>query len=173
MSNSDQVFLSSNRRHDAAIRRQNKGYAFRVPTVADAEGVSQFDVARTLKIGMYRVGALITGDQLAGVHNARGQAGVSTESVDRQITRRAGLGCCAGSGCSFATVRARFYMGSSHAELPVIGNSCSFPCAHASPTDASCVCGTPRVTASGSTRGRNVSSGRKLTRRQERRVARN
>ena len=92
MRNSDPVFSSSDRRHDAAIRRQDKGYSFRVPTVTDAEWVSQFDAAKVLKIGLYRVGALITTGQLAAAHNARGQAGVSMESVDRQIARRAGAG---------------------------------------------------------------------------------
>jgi hypothetical protein len=86
------MFLSSDRRHDAAIRRQNDGYSFRVPTVADVEWVSQFDAATMLKIGGYRVGVLISTSQLNPVHNARGQAGVSKESVDRQVIRRAKAG---------------------------------------------------------------------------------
>ena len=86
------MFLSSDRRHAAAIRRQNEGYRFRVPTVADVEWVSQFDAATMHRIGVYRVGLLISTNQLSPVHNARGQAGVSKESVDREVGRRVQAG---------------------------------------------------------------------------------
>ena len=88
----DRMFLACDRRDDAALRRQNEGYRYRVPTVANDEWVSQFDAATMLKIGVYRVGVLTSTNQLSPVHNARGQAGVSKESVDRQVGRRSSAG---------------------------------------------------------------------------------
>jgi hypothetical protein len=85
--------LWSDRRDAAAVRRQNKGYSFRVRTVANAEWVSQLDAAKELKIGRgLRVGALVITRQLEPVQNARGQAGVSLESLNRQKARRDGAG---------------------------------------------------------------------------------
>ena len=84
--------VTSSRERQAALRKQNRGYAFSVTEVPDAEWVSQFEAARELGIRGFRVGVLIMSGQLDPVHNGRGQAGVSRSSVETQRSRRVGVG---------------------------------------------------------------------------------
>lgn len=80
------------KRMAAAVKRQDRGYSFPVPKVPDADWVSQFEAARELRIGHFRVGALVVSGQLDAVHNSRRQAGVSRASVEKQRSRRVGIG---------------------------------------------------------------------------------
>lgn len=84
------------RRKQKAVQRQNQGYpgllGRAVPVVADHDWVSQFDAADRLRIGVGRVGLVIHGGRLHPVHDARGRAGVSRESVEREAARRADAG---------------------------------------------------------------------------------
>lgn len=86
----------SERRRAKAVERQDRGYPAPLralaPTVDDQHWVSQFEAAKRLRVSLLRVGALIQSGQLQPVHNVRGQAGVSPESVDRQAKRRSGAG---------------------------------------------------------------------------------
>jgi hypothetical protein len=74
------------------LKEQARGYPYSVATVPDAEWISQFEAARELRIGRYRIGALITIRQLVPVHNSRRQAGLSRESFEKQRSRRVGVG---------------------------------------------------------------------------------
>ncbi len=84
--------VTSSRGRRAALKKQDRGYAFGVAKVPDAEWVSQSEAARELGIGGFRVGVLIMSGQLDPVHNGRGQAGVSRSSVETQRIRRVGVG---------------------------------------------------------------------------------
>lgn len=81
------------RRKQKAVQRQDQGYpgplGRSVPVVTDHDWVSQFDAADRLGIGVGRIGLVIQGGRLDPVHDQRGRAGVSRESVEREATRRA------------------------------------------------------------------------------------
>jgi len=75
-----------------AIQRQDRGYpggwhrlAVAVP---DSEWVSQFDAAEALGINLGRVGLMIGAGVLQAAENPAKQAGVTLESVEREIEWR-------------------------------------------------------------------------------------
>jgi hypothetical protein len=92
------VWVRGYRRHrlNRTVERQDKGYPeplrSLVPTVEDEHWTSQFEAADVLGLSLMRIGFLIQSGQLEPVHNAAGQAGVSTASVKRETHRRGGAG---------------------------------------------------------------------------------
>lgn len=81
-------------RKQKAVERQDRGYpgvlGQSVSVVDDDEWVSQFAAADRLGITVGRVGLIISGRRLTPVHDQRGRAGVTSESVQREAERRVG-----------------------------------------------------------------------------------
>ena len=83
------------RRYRKAVERQNRGYPAALScarTVDDGGWVSQFEAADRLGVSMMRIGFLIQNGRLDPVHSASGQAGVLSETVEREAARRADAG---------------------------------------------------------------------------------
>jgi hypothetical protein len=86
----------SETRHRRALKREASGYhgglRQRAVLVGSTEWASQFDAAKSLDVSMVRVGLLIAGGRLEPAHDPLGRAGVTTSSLEREHTRRAGRG---------------------------------------------------------------------------------
>lgn len=84
----------SPRQRAKAERRAKKGYPgvmhVRRAVVAaqESEWISQFDAAATLGVPVLRVGVLIANDHLVAAENEQGQAGVTRDSVERELAWR-------------------------------------------------------------------------------------
>jgi hypothetical protein len=86
----------SGRRLKRAIERQDAGYPEPLrrsaSVVAQEDWVSQFEAAEALRIGVFRVGALVSAGTLEPVHDATGRAGVSRQSLERECAARSTAG---------------------------------------------------------------------------------
>ena len=74
-------------------KRLNRGYNFAAPTVPNDDWIGQVDAANMLGVGIYHLSLLISAGRLTPVHNARGQAGVTKDSVEHThaVRQRANL----------------------------------------------------------------------------------